>query len=91
VAGQGVRNRNPRLEESDRHAPYGHELCGHGRQTSASITGAPIVGPSSIPYPVRKEMPHPLSAEEIQGLVEAFRQAARRMEASASSRSLKGC
>ncbi len=51
-----------------------------GRQTSASITGAPIVGPSAIPCPVRKEMPHPLSAKEIQGLVEAFRQAARRVK-----------
>jgi 2,4-dienoyl-CoA reductase-like NADH-dependent reductase (Old Yellow Enzyme family)/thioredoxin reductase len=51
-----------------------------GRQTSASITGAPIVGPSAIPCPVRKEMPHPLSVKEIQGLVEAFRQAARRVK-----------
>jgi 2,4-dienoyl-CoA reductase-like NADH-dependent reductase (Old Yellow Enzyme family)/thioredoxin reductase len=51
-----------------------------GRQTSASITGAPIVGPSAIPCPVRKEMPHPLSVGEIQGLVEAFRQAARRVK-----------
>ena len=51
-----------------------------GRQTSSSITGAPIVGPSAIPCPVRKEMPHPLSVGEIQGLVEAFRQAARRVK-----------
>ncbi len=51
-----------------------------GRQTSASITGAPIVGPSAIPCPVRKEMPHPLSVGEIQGLVEAYRQAARRVK-----------
>jgi 2,4-dienoyl-CoA reductase-like NADH-dependent reductase (Old Yellow Enzyme family)/thioredoxin reductase len=51
-----------------------------GRQTSSSITGAPIVGPSAIPCPVRKEMPHPLSAGEIQVLVEAFRQAAWRVK-----------
>ena len=51
-----------------------------GRQTSASITGSPIVGPSAIPCPVRKEMPHPLTVKEIQGLVEAFRQAARRVK-----------
>jgi 2,4-dienoyl-CoA reductase-like NADH-dependent reductase (Old Yellow Enzyme family)/thioredoxin reductase len=51
-----------------------------GRQTSSSITGAPIVAPSPIPCPVRKEMPHPLSVGEIQGLVEAFRQAARRVK-----------
>ena len=52
-----------------------------GRQTSASITGAPIVAPSAIPCPVRKEMPHPLGVKEIQSLVEAFRQAARRVQA----------
>ena len=51
-----------------------------GRQTSASITGSPIVAPSAIPCPVRKEMPHPLSSEEIHALVEAFRQAARRVK-----------
>ena len=51
-----------------------------GRQTSSSITGAPIVAPSAIPCPVRKEMPHPLSGKEIQVLVEAFRQAARRVK-----------
>jgi len=51
-----------------------------GRQTSFSITGTPIVGPSAIPCPVRKEMPHPLSVGEIRGLVEAFRQAARRVK-----------
>ena len=51
-----------------------------GRQTSSSITGVPIVAPSPIPCPVRKEMPHPLSVGEIQGLVEAFRQAARRVK-----------
>jgi 2,4-dienoyl-CoA reductase-like NADH-dependent reductase (Old Yellow Enzyme family)/thioredoxin reductase len=53
-----------------------------GRQTSTSITGLPIVAPSAIPCPVRKEMPHPLSAGEIQGLVEAFWQAARRVKES---------
>lgn len=53
-----------------------------GRQTSASITGAPIVGPSAIPCPVRKEMPKALGVGEIQALVEAFRQAARRVKES---------
>jgi 2,4-dienoyl-CoA reductase-like NADH-dependent reductase (Old Yellow Enzyme family)/thioredoxin reductase len=51
-----------------------------GRQTSSSITGVPIVAPSPIPCPIRKEMPHPLSIGEIQGLVEAFLQAARRVK-----------
>lgn len=52
-----------------------------GRQTSASITGLPIVAPSPIPCPVRKEMPHPLSKEEIQMIIEAFAQAAKRVQA----------
>jgi 2,4-dienoyl-CoA reductase-like NADH-dependent reductase (Old Yellow Enzyme family)/thioredoxin reductase len=51
-----------------------------GRQTSASITGSPIVAPSAIPCPVRKEMPKELSYEEIQKIIEAFRAAARRVK-----------
>jgi 2,4-dienoyl-CoA reductase-like NADH-dependent reductase (Old Yellow Enzyme family)/thioredoxin reductase len=53
-----------------------------GRQTSASITGSPIVAPSAIPCPVRKEMPKELSYEEIQKIIEAFGQAARRVKES---------
>jgi 2,4-dienoyl-CoA reductase-like NADH-dependent reductase (Old Yellow Enzyme family)/thioredoxin reductase len=51
-----------------------------GRQTSSSVTGSPIVAPSAIPCPVRKEMPHALSFEEIQKIVEAFGEAARRVK-----------
>ena len=51
-----------------------------GRQTSASITGSPIVAPSAIPCPVRKEMPEELSLEEIQKIIDAFREAARRVK-----------
>ena len=51
-----------------------------GRQTSSSITGSPIVAPSSIPCPVRKEMPRELSLEEIQKIIEAFGEAARRVK-----------
>jgi len=51
-----------------------------GRQTSSSITGSPIVAPSSVPCPVRKEMPQELSLEEIQKIVEAFGEAARRVQ-----------
>lgn len=50
-----------------------------GRQTSSSFTGSPIVAPSPIPCPVRKEMPRELSIEEIQTIVEAFGSAARRV------------
>lgn len=51
-----------------------------GRQTSASITGSPIVAPSAIPCPVRKEMPKELSYEEIQKIIEAFGAAALRVK-----------
>jgi 2,4-dienoyl-CoA reductase-like NADH-dependent reductase (Old Yellow Enzyme family)/thioredoxin reductase len=51
-----------------------------GRQTSSSMTGSPIVAPSAIPCPVRKEMPQELSQEEIQEIVFAFREAARRVK-----------
>jgi len=51
-----------------------------GRQTSASITGSPIVAPSPIPCPVRKEMPRELSVEEIGKIVEAYGEAARRVK-----------
>ncbi len=52
-----------------------------GRQTSASITGSPIVAPSPIPCPVRKEMPKELSYDEIQTIIEAFGSAALRVKA----------
>jgi len=51
-----------------------------GRQTSAAITGSPIVAPSPVPCPVRKEMPHALTLGEIQSLVEAYKQAAKRVK-----------
>ena len=44
------------------------EINHAGRQTSSSITGSPIVAPSVIPCPVRREMPKQLSHEEIQKL-----------------------
>jgi 2,4-dienoyl-CoA reductase-like NADH-dependent reductase (Old Yellow Enzyme family)/thioredoxin reductase len=51
-----------------------------GRQTSASVTGSPIVAPSAIPCPVRKEMPRALSVPEIQQIVQAFVRAAGRVK-----------
>jgi 2,4-dienoyl-CoA reductase-like NADH-dependent reductase (Old Yellow Enzyme family)/thioredoxin reductase len=51
-----------------------------GRQTSASITGSPIVAPSAIPCPVRNEMPKELSYDEIQKIIEAFGEAGRRVK-----------
>jgi len=51
-----------------------------GRQTSASITGSPIVAPSAIPCPVRMEMPRQLSIAEIQRIAQAYGEAARRVK-----------
>ncbi len=49
-----------------------------GRQTSAAITGMPIVGPSPLACPTRTEIPRALSAGEIEALTEAFGVAAER-------------
>jgi len=91
---QGRAFPNMTLIDSDQHIPHFRKLVeaihreggkiviqiNHaGRQTSSSITGSPIVAPSAIPCPVRKEMPKELSQEEIQKITEAFGEAARRV------------
>ena len=43
-----------------------------GRQSNRSIMGQQPVAPSPIPCPTKKEMPHVLSVDEIQELVEKF-------------------
>jgi 2,4-dienoyl-CoA reductase-like NADH-dependent reductase (Old Yellow Enzyme family)/thioredoxin reductase len=83
------------LIDSDQHIPHFKRLAdaihheggkmviqiNHaGRQTSSTFTGSPIVAPSPIPCPVRKEMPKELSQEEILEIVAAFREAARRVK-----------
>ena len=50
-----------------------------GRQTSSAVTGSPIVGPSAIPCPTRNEIPHELSVNEIEDIIEAFSKAAERV------------
>lgn len=49
-----------------------------GRQTNSGITGAQPVAPSPIPCPVNQEIPKELSTGEIEGLVQAFGEAAKR-------------
>lgn len=51
-----------------------------GRQTSSSVTGSPIVGPSPIPCPTLGEIPRELSIAEIEEIVEAFSTAAQRVK-----------
>jgi len=95
VLRQGRAFPNMALIDSDQHIPSFKKLVeavhkeggkiviqiNHaGRQTSASITGSPIVAPSAIPCPVRMEMPKELSPEEIQRIIEAFGEAALRVK-----------
>lgn len=51
-----------------------------GRNTSSSVTGLPLVAPSAIADPVKNEVPQELASDEIQKIVEAFGQAARRVK-----------
>ncbi len=49
-----------------------------GRQTLSSITGFPVVAPSAIPCPIRQEIPRALSPGEIEELIRAYAEAAKR-------------
>jgi 2,4-dienoyl-CoA reductase-like NADH-dependent reductase (Old Yellow Enzyme family)/thioredoxin reductase len=49
-----------------------------GRQSNDSIMGMQPVAPSPIPCPTKKQMPHPLSVEEVEELVSKFGDCARR-------------
>ena len=51
-----------------------------GRNSSSSVTGLPLVAPSALPCPVKKEMPRELSSGEIETIVDAFGEAARRVK-----------
>ncbi|UCE35062.1 MAG: NADH:flavin oxidoreductase, partial [Deltaproteobacteria bacterium] len=51
-----------------------------GRQTSSTVTGSQIVGPSPIPCPTRDETPHELSIPEIEEIIRAFSAAAQRVK-----------
>jgi 2,4-dienoyl-CoA reductase-like NADH-dependent reductase (Old Yellow Enzyme family)/thioredoxin reductase len=53
-----------------------------GRGTTSAVTGLPVVGPSPIPCPVRKEVPRELDHKGIQEIVQAFVRAAGRVKAS---------
>ena len=49
-----------------------------GRQSNDEIMGMQPVAPSAIPCPTKKQMPHPLSIDEIDELVTKFGDCARR-------------
>jgi 2,4-dienoyl-CoA reductase-like NADH-dependent reductase (Old Yellow Enzyme family)/thioredoxin reductase len=92
---QGKASPNMLLIRSDEHASRIEELVravhnaggkiviqiNHaGRQTSSSVTGSPIVGPSPISCPTRNEIPRELSMGEIEEITEAFTAAANRVK-----------
>jgi 2,4-dienoyl-CoA reductase-like NADH-dependent reductase (Old Yellow Enzyme family) len=54
------------------------QLTHAGANTSRSVCGCQPLGPSNIAVPGRDEEPRPLSVDEIQSLVGAYREAARR-------------
>jgi len=51
-----------------------------GRRGNSRETGRPLEAPSAIPEPVHREIPHVLRTEEIKPIVEAFADAAVRLE-----------
>lgn len=51
-----------------------------GRQTESAVNGEQLIAPSPIPCPDKQEMPRELTKSEIKELVEAFGDAARRLE-----------
>lgn len=57
------------------------QLTHAGANTSAAVCGCQPVGPSTVAVPGRDETPRPLEISEIESLVEAYRQAARRAKA----------
>lgn len=54
------------------------QLYHSGRQTTGEVTGAQPVAPSPIPCPVKKDVPHELTLDEVRDLVEKFGDAALR-------------
>ncbi len=55
------------------------QLIHQGRQMTSSITNRPILAPSPIPCPLRREIPKEMEAEDIKEVVSGFGQSARRL------------
>lgn len=61
--------------------PYGAKILAQpwhrGRQTNSVTSGVPVWAPSAIPCSVYREMPHVMSAEDINEIIEGYRLSAR--------------
>lgn len=51
-----------------------------GRRGNSLASGKPLQAPSAVPEPVHREIPHVLKTEEIKPIVDAFADAATRLE-----------
>jgi mycofactocin system FadH/OYE family oxidoreductase 2 len=56
------------------------QLIHQGRQMTSSITNRPILAPSPIPCPLRREVPKEMELEDIQEIAYSFGQGARRLK-----------
>ncbi len=57
------------------------QLTHAGANTTSDVCGCQPTGPSDVPPPKRKETPRPLEVQEIEEIVAAYAQAARRAQA----------
>jgi len=56
------------------------QISHQGRQMSSFLTRRPILAPSPIPCPLKREIPKEMEVEEIKEIVEHFGEAARRLK-----------
>jgi mycofactocin system FadH/OYE family oxidoreductase 2 len=56
------------------------QISHHGRQMSSAFTQQPILAPSAIPCPLKREVPKEMEIEEIVEIVDNFGKAARRLK-----------
>jgi mycofactocin system FadH/OYE family oxidoreductase 2 len=63
---------------------YGAKIFGqishHGRQMTSTLTSRPILAPSAIPCPMKREVPKEIEVEEIKEIVQHFGKAAWRLK-----------
>ncbi len=55
------------------------QLIHHGRQMTSSISNRPVLAPSAIPCPLRREIPKEMTLDDIREIQDAFGAAARRL------------